>query len=214
MRSLLLGFFFACAATAFAAPEPPPKMTKMVTRVINISSTGEKLDKAKTLYRAGKTYLRLEEDPESEQDMHRLIVTSEPDTWVINLADKTGTHVVDEGPEFVTALPIFWRVDGKPEEDFASLEFGYELEYFRNGRAREIGQRKLDGKNYKALSLKTGDHEVILYLEPKHSRPYRIDLIKYGRLTSAVRYDSYEMNLPFNKALFTPPEDVKMSEGH
>lgn len=215
VRSLLqILWLFALIATCAAAPEQPPKITKMVTRMITIASTGETAAKPKILYRAGKTYSRLEEERDPEQHMHRLIVTNEPDSWIINLEDHTATHVVDEGPEFVTSMPIFWGLDNKPEKEFESLEFGSELDYFRNGRAKEIGMRKVEGKDCKALSLKTGEHEVILYLDPKHDRPYRIDLIKYGRLTSAVRYLSYDTGLPFDKVLFTLPKDINVSEGH
>ena len=213
-RSLRVFGFVSLIAAASAAEPEPAKMTKLVTETITVKASGEAVAKPKTLYRADKTHLRLEGEPDPEQNTHRLIITNEPDTWMIDLESKTGRHVVDKGPEFVTALPIFWGLDGKPEREFELLEFGYELEYFGSGRAKELGTRVIDGKKCKALSLKTGEHEVVLFIHPKSGLPYRIDLMKFGRLSAAVRYLSYETNLPFNKRLFTPPDGIQMSEAN
>jgi hypothetical protein len=192
--------------------EDKPKMTRLVAQLVTHGAMGETAAKPKTLYRFGTTHARVEEEPDPGQSVHRLIVTAVPDTWVINLFTRTGQRYVDPGPEFKTALPIFWGLDGKPDKDFEALEFANEMEFFRAGRAREAGTRTVDGKQCKVLSLKTGEHEAILFLEAKRDRPLRIDLIKYGRLTASVRYVSYEPNLPFDAALFVPPKDVTIAE--
>ena len=194
------------------AKDDTPKMTRIVAQMITHAPKGDVVAKPKTLYRSGKTFARVEEEPDPDTNVHRLIITNPPDSWVINLLDRTGGHFIDQGTDLDTKLPIFWGLDGKPDKDFEALEFGGEMAFFGKDRARDSGSKKLEGKNYKTRSIKTGEHEVILFLDPKGDRPYQIDLIKYGRLTSSVRYIAYETNLKFNQTLFRPPEGVNITD--
>ena len=208
-------FFFVLISVCVAAdPDQPSTMKKMVTR---LTSEATKSDPAaahpKTFFRAGKKYSRLEEERDANNGMHRLIITNEPESWVINLEDQTGKHYLDKGPEFMTKVPIFWGLDGKPERDFEGLEFGEEKDFFGKGRARDLGTRKVEGRTCKALSIVSGQNEVILYLEKKTDRPYQIDLIKFGRPAASVRYLSYESDVPFDASLFEPPKTVMMMPG-
>ncbi len=208
-------FLLVLTSLSFAADldRPPATMKKLVTR---LTSDATKTDRAagllKTLYRAGKKYSRLEEEPGTDNAQH-LIVTNEPESWVINLQEQTGKHYLDKGPEFSIRLPIFWGADGKPERDFEGLEFGEEMEFFGKGHARNLGTRKVEGRTCKALSIVSGQHEVILYLERKTDRPYQIELIKFGRPVASVRYLTYEANLRFDASLFEPPKNVMMMPG-
>ena len=120
--------------------------------------------------------------------MHRLIVTNEPESWVINLEDGTGRHFLDKGPDFTTRMPIFWGLDGRPDADFAGLEFGEETVFFAEGKARKLGFKTIEGRACKGLSIISGQKEVVLYLERKTNRPYQLDLIKSGRPAASVRY--------------------------
>jgi hypothetical protein len=212
MHSRLLGSFAAlglCAVTQAAEPS----MTKIVVRMMVIGVAGDPIPaKPKTMYLAGEKYARLEEESDAAAASHNLIVTNEPDSWTINLATKTGRHQVDPGPKFVTHAPIFWTSTGQPEPDFEDLEFGAEMKFFGEGRGRELKPRTVDGQKYKALSIKTGPHEAILMLDPKTGKPFQIDLIKFERLVSSVRYLSYETNLPFDESLFRPPPDVLITQ--
>ncbi len=199
-----------CAALCSAAePDTPKTMTKMVTR---LTGEGTKSDPAagrpKTLYRAGKKYSRLEEERDPDRSIHRLIVTNEPESWVINLEEQTALHVLDKGPDFNTRLPIFWDSDGKPDADFGGLEFGEEIAFFGEGHARNLGWQKVEGRTCKALSITSGQKQVILYLERKTNRPYQIDLVKSGRPSASIRYLSYDAEVPFDASIFEPPKGV------
>lgn len=211
LHSLVLGGLAIFLASGARAAEPT--LTKIVVQMVTPSSVGEPImDKPKTIYRGGDKYARVEEKVDPKAEDQRLIVTSEPDCWIINVNDKTGRHEVDHGPKFVTSAPIFWTSSGQPEQDFVDLQFGRELEFFSKDRALELKPRMVDGKKCKALSIKTGDHEAILLLNPKNGQPLQIDLINYGRRAVTAKYLSYETDLPFKAALFQPPNDIKMTE--
>ncbi|MDQ6940788.1 MAG: hypothetical protein M3119_11600 [Verrucomicrobiota bacterium] len=209
-------FFFAFVFMSVAAdPDQPQTMKKMITR---LSGEAVRNDAAavrpRTLYRAGKKYLRLEEEADPNIGWHRLIVMNEPESWLINLEDQTGRHYVDKGPEFHTKAPIFWQPDGKPEGDFEGLEIGEEKEFFGNGPARSLGTRTVEGNRCKAHSIVKDRSEVILYLDEKTEKPYQIDLLKDGRLIESIRYLSYEAELPFDASLFEPPKSVMIMPGN
>ncbi len=212
MQSRLISLVTAIGLCAIARAADP-EVTKIVAQMIDPDVAGKAIPaKPKTMYLAGEKYARVEEEPDAAAGSQTLIVTNEPDSWIINLADKTGRHVVDSGPEFVTHAPIFWTTSGKPEPDFENLEFGAEMKFFGGGRARELKPRTVDGRKCKALSVKSGFHEVILLLDPKTEKPFQIDLIKFERLASSVRYLSYETNLPFDASLFEPPKDIQFTQ--
>lgn len=207
-----IGLFAAlCLCASGHCAEPP--MTKIVARMIVLGLAGDSISaKPKTIYRAGENYARVEEEPDAAGSSQQLIVTNEPDSWMINLTDKTARHLVDAGPKFVTHAPIFWSSNGQPEHDFEELEFGTELKFFGEGRGRDLKPRVVDGQKYKTVSIKTELHEAILLLDRKTGKPFQIDLIKFGRLVSSVRYVSYQTNLPFDASLFQPPADVKVTD--
>lgn len=206
------------AAISSFAHASEPRMTKIVSRMIGPKVVpGPFQAKPKTLYIADHKYARVEEALDVKHRIHALIITDEPHSWMINLADNTGRHLIDPGPTFVMRTPIIWVAKPKgqsdPDKEFRDLEYGNEAEFFRAHQAREISPRNLEGKNYKVFSLKNSTGEVLLLVDPDTGKPYQIDLIKNGKLDFSVRYLSYETNLPFEKSLFEPPKGIKITEG-
>jgi len=211
---------FLPALIVFAIVPPllagEPSMTKIVSRIISNSvPEGSFASKPKTLYRAGSKYSRTEEELDAENNLHALLIVNEPDTWMINLADKTARHVVDPGPTFNFHAPIVWTPsrDGQPEEnkDFKDLEYGNEVEFFRRHSASVAGRRVAGGSTFKALSIKKGAREFLLLLSPG-DKPHQLDVLKNGKIEYSVRYLSYETNLPFEKSLFEPTKGLKITE--
>jgi len=98
--------------------------------------------KPRMLYRVADKYSRIEEPPSPEQRVHFLVITREPDSWTINLPDKTAPHVIDPGPTFSARNPIIWvpKPSGQPDPDkeFRDLEFGNEVRFFRLHKARDM----------------------------------------------------------------------------
>jgi hypothetical protein len=192
-------------------------MIKIVTRAMSPTLDPNSFAaKPKTLYRAGTKYARIEEAPDPENGIHGLIVINEPDSWLVNLAHKTGQHIVDPGPTFIVHSPVFWSAKREGEDDpdkyFKDFEFGRELEFFREHNAEKVENREVEGKQCRALRVKNGSREVILLLEPTIGTPWQIDIGKDGKLESSVRYLDYKTGLPFEKSLFEPPNGIKISD--
>jgi hypothetical protein len=216
-HSLLLASLLALAFPSLdglQAQEAPARMVKIVSRELGPPANSFAAQ-PRVIYRSGKKYARLEEPFDPEDGIHALTVGDEPDSWMINLADNTGRHLVDRGPTFNVSIPIFLTpaANGRevPEEDFKALEFGNEAQYFREHNARDAGKREVDGRSCRALVLKRGAIEATLLLDEKTGKPFQLDEVKNGRTELSLRYLAYE-DLPFRKALFEPPKNVKMME--
>src|SRR6185369_2544679 len=71
----------------------PKTMTKMVIADIGPDvPKGSFAARPKTTYLSGTRYGRIEEEDDPKEKLHQLILVSEPDIWMINLADKTAKH--------------------------------------------------------------------------------------------------------------------------
>ncbi len=178
--------------------------------------TGSFAAKPKTLYRSGDKYSRTEEELNVQDGIHALLITNEPDTWMINLADKTGRHIVDPGPTFFVHAPIVWipALNGQPEQnkDFKDLEYGNETKFFRGHNASSVGTRVIDGKNCNTLSIRKDDREFVLFITADEGKPRQLDVIKNNKNEYSIRYLVYETNLPFRKSFFQPPKGLKITE--
>src|SRR5712691_13067681 len=103
--------------------ELPATMTKITTRIIEPKMNPDSFfAQPKTLWRAGTKYARVAEAADPQHQIHGLVIVNEPDVWMVNLFDKSGTHMVDTGPTFNAHLPIFEASSG-----VAGFEFGREL---------------------------------------------------------------------------------------
>ncbi len=218
-RSLLRVVLLTAAIciSALTSPAQTIDMTKIVYRLAGPEIKPDSPDaQPRTVYRAQDKYLRIEEPPNPAKKMHMLKITREPDAWAINLMDHTAQHLLDPGPTFNVRAPIIWvqRPPDEPDPDrqFMALEFGNEEAFFRQNQARELEPRKIDGKECKALAIKTDTRELTLLLDPETGKPVQIEGTKGGKPDFVLRYVSYETNLPFDPSLFEPPEGLKITE--
>jgi hypothetical protein len=222
--TFILAVTCICALTT-AADEL--RMTKIVFRGMSPHPAPDSLgaqpktltqvaDKDWTLYRVGDKYSRIEEAPDPAGRIHTLSITREPDAWVINLLDNTARHIIDPGPTFFARLPMIstLKPNGQPDPDkeFQDLEFGNEVRFFRGHKARDLGLRKVEGKDCNALAIKSGGREVTLLLDPDTGKPVEIDVTNDGKPDFSIRYLSYEIDLPFDPSLFEPPQGLKITE--
>jgi len=204
---VLAGDLVCCAA--FADASNPP-MTKIVFRRISPEIATESFAaKPKTLFIAGETHTRIEEEPDPSRGIHGLGITAERDTWMINLFNRHGQHMVDSGPTFVVHFNILPR---KAPEVFAGLEYGKEVQFFRAHRAVSLGVQEIEGQRCDVSEFKEGDYRLLLYASAVTRKPFRMDIYRAGKFDFAVRYLSYETDLPFDARLFKPPEGVAISE--
>lgn len=166
----------------------------------------------RVLYRQGSDKSRVEEAFDTVNNIHGLIVVSEPDIWMVNLADGTGKHIVDPGPTFNSRTPVFAFTDVDPK--LLGLEFGCEAEFIaanapKSVRVESIGDARFDVYRVQSSADIVEILDRVGTTIPAFARYYR-----NGKVLMAWRYDAYETMLPLNPQLFTRPSGVKYVEAN
>jgi hypothetical protein len=202
------------AAEKPPAPQPPPKtMTRLVVRLESAElKPGSFASKPRTFYRATANYCRIEEAPDPDNDIQGMIIMAQPDVWMVNLATKQGRHLLISGPG--CRLPIFTMQEVKAAPDLKhpllDLEFGRELEFFKNKAKSPEAGPVLQGKPTKLYTVKLEDSELLLFTTGTPEVPLAV-ILKKSSGEYTYTYDSYEQ-LPFNAKLFSKPEGVAIRE--
>src|SRR5205823_270068 len=159
--------------------------------------------KPKTLYRLGEKYGRMEEELDEERNIHGLIVVSEPDVWMVNLADHTGKHVVDTGESVIFHAPLVDRAQSKLWSQF---EFGCEVEFMKAVGAEA---EKLPSGETRFTHSAEG---VTATLTMKaDGRPAKVE-IRTAEEPYAIRYLAFETIDSPPASLFTKPQGIRFSE--
>ena len=188
----------------------PHSMTKIVSRQLAPDIPADSFAaKPKTLYLAGNTYARVEEEPDPGQQIHGLMICSEPNLWIINLMDRRGQHVVDPGPTFVVHSPV---IQQNAPGELASLELGKELAFFAVHSATRLEPQEVDGQSCEVSEFTQANYRVVLKVRADTHKPFQLDVFRDGQPAFSVRYITYETDLPFDPALFTPPSDVLFTD--
>ena len=185
----------------------------MIHAVVAMSGTDIAADsfftKPKTFWRASNQYCRIDEEPDAAKGIHGKIVISEPDVWMINLADHTGRHLVDRGPTFNCKLPIFALDREMATGKIGELEIGHELEFFQANNAKLIEGPKLSFET-RSYELTLGDATFVLVERADIHAPILISL-KRGDKSYQSRYRLWEQ-IPFQADLFAKPSGVILEE--
>jgi hypothetical protein len=206
----LLALLASTISSIALADSAKPPVTRIVFRAITPQlSPNSFAAKPKTIYIAGESYARTEEEPDPARGIHGLMVITEPDIWMINLLDRTGRHMVDPGPTFVVHHEILKR--GAPKE-FAQLEFGREVAFFLANKATSLGSRELDQQRCEASEFKSNIYRIVLYTIAGTHIPFQLEVYEDEKLDFTVRYVSYQTNLPFDASLFKPPSGITFTE--
>jgi len=200
----------ALLSPSFSADDTA-KMTHMIVRM---SGSGIPADsftaKPKVYWRTGSRYCRVDEEPDPEKGIHGRTVINEPNAWLINLADHTAKHILDQGPTFNCRLPIFASDPEATKGKLGELEFGRELEFFQSNGAEQIEGPQLQFKaNY--YELRIGDSVLRLVERSDIHAPILIGLIR-GEKTVEVHYLLWDDQVPFKADLFAAPTDVRIQE--
>jgi hypothetical protein len=213
MRTVLSLLIVSAAVLGDAAADcRPDPMLKVVYRDVTPGvAAGTFLEKPKTLYRLGNKYGRLEEAPDAEAGIHQLIVTSEPDMWVVNLLSKTGNHMIDPGPTFNFHAPIVWLEEGPSV--IRELEFGCELSFFKAHKAKLKGKKTMDGKQYDRYEINVQKWRLDLLYDSQGGIPFEVSVHEGKKPLQVLRYDAYQPKLEPDMSLFAAPEGVVYSEG-
>src|ERR1700733_8019187 len=126
---MLIGGIGPSFAAEQADPSTPTTMQKIVVRYESPDvDPNSYAAKPRTYYRAGDIYGRIEQSLNDTNGIQPLVVISAPDQWVINAFNHTGQHTLDTGIPSIARLPVL----PPGQKSFLDLEFGHELEYFKN----------------------------------------------------------------------------------
>jgi hypothetical protein len=205
------------AVVSFAPPLhagdcAPAKTLKIVTA--DVSPTVPKDDFAaqpKILYRQGSRYARMEEAPDPEHKIHGLIIVAAPDSWIINLADRTARHTVDPDPKPVVRIPAFLPPDDSFPKELSALELGCEDSFFSAFKS-PVTELKRDGVVLYKQAVGMGGWTVMLVRLSKDGVPDMLFLFRGDKIHSVIKYVSYETVDKPDPALFVKPDGVTIAE--
>ncbi len=157
-------------------------------------------------YRAGEIYGRIEEALDSKLGLHGLIVISCPDVWIINLADKTGKHLLDQAKVSTVHMPIL----ASRQQPFVDLEFGRELQFFKSRNIAGLPGPTIGGGKTTSYKFDGGPIQLELLVNSDSNTPLQM-LITSPKGKRTLEYLSYK-TLPFSAAKFIKPEEIAYSE--
>jgi hypothetical protein len=206
-----LAMVLAVVVGGLRSVEMPTKMTHLIVQMSGTDIPADSFAaKPKVYWRASNQYCRVEEEPDPENGIHGTLILNEPDVWMVNLADKTAKHLVDQGPTFNCKLPIFALDPEIAKSKIGELEFGRELEFFRANGAKPVDGPKLQFKaNYFELTI--ADSVLKLVERADIHAPILIGLIR-GNKVLQVRYSLWDDQEPFKAGLFARPDGVRIEE--
>lgn len=205
---VIVSFFLGVAVLAPPAAATDPTMTHMVFRFVAQGLDPDSFAATpREMWRVGSRYLRLQEQPDPDRGIHGLIISNAPDNWMIDLHAKEAMHAIDDGDEIDVSVPVFPNVGG---EVVQALEFGGELDFFREQGAKDAGSGIIGGRRARAQMLIVDGVQLTLYVG-MDGRPWQV-AINTGQREWAIRYEVYEAGLDPDWSLFEPPESVTVIE--
>lgn len=167
----------------------------------------------------GEKYNRSEEAPDPVSGIHGLIIINEPDAWIINLMDKTGTHMVDDGPTYVVHDCIVSPRNKSQAElqafkasSISEFEFDKEMEFLKKHKAKKSGSLSIDGVSCDRYELPIDGYLIDLFAKNRTEIPYQLKISKEQSQISYLRYDTYRTDLQPDLSLFKPPAGIEISE--
>jgi hypothetical protein len=208
-------FFLAvllCACRiSFCADNAPANMTHLTVTMTGTDIPADSFAaKPKTMWRAGTGYCRTDEEPDAANGIHGRIITNEPDSWMINLADHTAKHIPDSGPTYNCRMPVFAYDLASLKSKLGELEFGREVDFFEKNGAAEVKGPEIKSFKSKAFVLTVGDVRLLLIENMDLHAPVAMAMYR-GDNTTRVKYLFWEV-VPFDAALFDKPSGVKIEE--
>lgn len=200
---LLLG----CAVPASAATCAPAALEHIVFRAITPGIVpGSFGAQPLSVYRVGNGKMRSEEAPDPANHIHGLIVTAEPDIWMVNLDNGTGKHIVDPGPTFNAVAPLFGTTSYRSK--FSDLQLGCEAQFVAAHLDAARRVELVAGVAFDAYRIAIGDDAVEFLDRAGTTTPAYARFFRNGKLLVALRYDLYQTDLPADPQLFVAPTGI------
>ena len=215
MRSVAICILLLVATSGAAvASDPvcaPAKLVHVTWRFVGPDIQPGSFDAMpRDQYRIGSDKSRVEEALDSQNHLQELMVTAEPDAWLINLYDHTGKHTVDPGPTFFSRDPVL-GVEGLSQK-LIHLEFGCEAEYLAANAPKPDRTEEVDGLRFDVFRIVDGEQAIELLERPGSGIPAYARLYEGGKMTVAIHYDKYETGLTNDPKLFAPPPGISLEE--
>ncbi len=201
LRSLLAVLLLACSF----AVQAQERMLFVEYRVISPELPPSSPEsQPRKLWLVGSKYMRFEDVPNPDTNIHGLIIVAEPDIWVIDRKSNRGRHSTDPGPSYAVHFPML-ATESSPL--LRQLEFGGELAFFQANDAKEMASEVVDGVACRVLKLAADERELFLYLR-KDGKPFQIS-VKADSSEYSVRILRYEFDAEPDLGLFKPPVGVR-----
>ncbi len=183
----------------------PVRTLRIVTTVDDAQmEPGHFARRPKVMYRLGEKYGRIEEELNPASGLHLLIVINEPDMWMVNLADKTGQHAVDEGPTFIFRAPIIGDLSS---EYWNKFEFGCEVPFMQAVKA----SKREDARSGTTTYEHQAEGVTVALVTSKTGIPQRVTITNADG-TYAFVYQSFEQLDNADTRLFDRPAGIKFTE--
>jgi hypothetical protein len=215
MRLQLLLLAVLTVAQPLAAAECPPKhLLHIVTRVEGQSvEPGTLAALPRTVFRLGSKYARIEEAPDTQNKIHGLIVVNEPDSWVVNLLDRTGRHVIDRGPTTNVHLPLFGPAAfGKTfPSELARIEMGCERDFFDSYQS-PVTTLKSESISKVKQAVGVRDWKLVLVRQDAASPPETLFVFHGEEIVFVVHYLTYEELPSDDLTRFAKPDGIVFAE--
>ena len=206
MQKLLTSLLLLLLPLAVQAADD--KMLYVEYRLVASQIAADSFDaQVKKVWRIGQNYLRFEVAPNPQTKIHGLIIVAEPDIWIVDRNTNQAEHTVDPGPNYKIHFPLF---ASETSEKLRELEFGRELQYFREHDAKELPAEDVDGFKCKVFRLEIEDREVTLFLKTNET-PLQI-VVKSPDYEYAMRFLRYEPDRRPDKSLFQLPAGVQLKK--
>jgi hypothetical protein len=214
LRHAMVVLLFASVASHLGGQCSPPKLLRIVTQDASPGIPADSFaTQPKVVYRLGKLYARVEEAEDKARGIHGLVVVSSPDSWMINLADGTGRHLIDGDRDPKVVLPILQpeNFGGALPPEFLKLELGCEISFFKGWKS-PIGVLKSPGGEKVKQAFGIGDFMVVLVRPKSEAPPEMLFLFRKGEIVFVLKYLSYEELAKPDTKLFAKPAGIKFEE--
>lgn len=208
MRRLAMMIVLAGIPGGIRAECAPERMLRVVFRDATPGLDPDAFAaKPKTIYRLGNRYGRLEEEPDRENGIHGLVVVNEPDIWMVNLATRTGRHIVDTEDPYRFHASVLGNPDS-PEfvQDF---EFGCELKYMTERGVQPVSA-PIDTRRLESYSVTERDVTLRMAFDPVAKKPVIAALYESGELITFLKYIQYDSDLEPLLDLFDRPSGIQI----
>lgn len=206
MLRILALLLLPCIALAARAADD--KMLYVEYRLAGKQIEADSFDaQIKKVWRIGTNYLRFEDAPNPVTKIHGLIIVAEPDIWIIDRNANQAQHTVDPGPNYKVHFPL---LASESSEKLRQLEFGNELQFFRDNSATELPAQEVDGIKTKPLRLEIDGEEVTLYVKTDET-PLQVT-VKSPNYEYTMRFIRYEPDRRPDKSLFQLPPGVQLQK--